>query len=110
VQIDGNQLPHIDDLGLGCTLEAIIEGDASVAAISAASILAKTYRDAMMERLDGCYPGFELASHKGYSTRAHLQVLLRREPSPLHRKSFNPVRLAFESQGDFQTPESLAQP
>jgi ribonuclease HII len=102
VQIDGNQLPHIDDLKLGCTVEAIIEGDASVAAISAASIIAKTTRDAMMERLDICYPGFELASHKGYSTPAHLAALTRREPSPLHRKSFNPVRLAFESKGYFE--------
>jgi ribonuclease HII len=95
VQIDGNQLPRIDDLRLGCTVEAIIEGDACVAAIIAASILAKTYRDAMMEKLDVCYPGFDLAAHKGYSTPAHLEALTRKEPSPLHRKSFSPVRLAF---------------
>jgi ribonuclease HII len=99
VQVDGNQLPRIDDLRLGCTVEAIIEGDASVAAISAASILAKTYRDAMMKRLDACYPGFDLAVHKGYGTPAHLDALTRLPPSPLHRKSFSPVRLAFESQG-----------
>jgi len=97
VQIDGNQLPRIDDLRLGCTVESIIEGDACVAAISAASILAKTYRDALMERLDLCYPGFELATHKGYSTPAHLDALTRREPSPLHRRSFNPVKLAFDA-------------
>ncbi len=97
VQVDGNQLPRIDDLRLGCTVEAIIEGDASVAAISAASILAKTYRDTMMERLDACYPGFDLAIHKGYGTPAHLEALARRAPSPLHRKSFNPVRVALES-------------
>ena len=95
VQVDGNQLPRIDDLRLGCTVEAIVEGDACVAAISAASILAKTYRDAMMAKLDACYPGFELAAHKGYATPAHLEALTRREPSPLHRKSFSPVRLAF---------------
>ena len=95
IQVDGNQLPRIDDLKLGCTVESIIEGDASVAAISAASILAKTCRDAMMEKLDACYPGFDLAAHKGYSTPAHLAALTRREPSPLHRKSFEPVRLAF---------------
>jgi ribonuclease HII len=95
VQIDGNQLPRIDDLGLGCTVEAIIEGDACVAAISAASILAKTYRDAMMEKLDTCYPGFDLAAHKGYGTPAHLEALARKQPSPLHRKSFSPVKLAF---------------
>lgn len=95
IQVDGNQLPRIDDLNLGCTVESIIEGDASVAAISAASILAKTCRDAMMQRLDACYPGFDLAAHKGYSTPAHLAALTRREPSALHRKSFEPVRLAF---------------
>ena len=97
IQVDGNQLPPLEDLRLGCTVEAIVEGDASVAAISAASILAKTYRDAMMERLDACYPGFALAAHKGYGTPAHLEALTRREPSPLHRKSFNPVKLAFEA-------------
>jgi ribonuclease HII len=99
VQIDGNQLPRIDDLRLGCTVEAIIEGDACVAAISAASILAKTYRDAMMEKLDVCYPGFQLAAHKGYCTPAHLEALTRKEPSPLHRRSFSPVRLAFAGVG-----------
>jgi ribonuclease HII len=99
VQVDGNQLPRIDDLRLGCTVEAIIEGDACVAAISAASILAKTYRDAMMEKLDVCYPGFQLAAHKGYGTPAHLDALTRKAPSPLHRKSFSPVKLAFADQG-----------
>ncbi len=97
IQVDGNQLPRIDDLNLGCTVEAIIEGDAKVAAISAASILAKTCRDAMMQRLDGCYPGFSLGIHKGYSTPLHLEALREREPTPLHRRSFNPVRVAFDA-------------
>jgi ribonuclease HII len=97
IQVDGNQLPHVDDLNLGCTVEAIIEGDASVAAISAASILAKTCRDAMMHSLDRYYPGFHLAVHKGYGTPAHLEALRGREPSPLHRRSFSPVRVAFEA-------------
>jgi ribonuclease HII len=97
IQIDGNQLPRIDDLRLGCTVEAIVEGDARVAAISAASILAKTHRDAMMERLDSCYPGFKLAIHKGYGTAAHLAALREQDPSPLHRRSFNPVRVALEA-------------
>jgi ribonuclease HII len=99
VQVDGNQLPRIDDLRLGCTVEAIIDGDACVTAISAASILAKTYRDAMMERLDVCYPGFDLAAHKCYGTPAHLDALARRAPSALHRRSFSPVKLAFAAQG-----------
>jgi ribonuclease HII len=95
VAVDGNQLPRLDDLALGCTAEAIVEGDARIAAISAASILAKTHRDAMMEALDPCYPGFELAAHKGYGTPAHLQALRLREPSPQHRRSFSPVRVAL---------------
>ena len=92
VRIDGNRCPCHADLELGCTFEAVVDGDASVAAISAASILAKTYRDAMMRALDSCYPGFELAQHKGYATAAHLKALRRRRPSPLHRRSFSPVR------------------
>jgi ribonuclease HII len=96
IEVDGNQLPRIDDLRLGCTVKAIVGGDASRPAISAASILAKTFRDALMQRLDGHYPGFELAAHKGYSTPAHLAALEIRAPSPLHRRSFSPVRQATE--------------
>ena len=92
VLIDGNRCPCFEDLQLRCTFEAIVDGDASVAAISAASILAKTHRDAMMQSLDACYPGFELARHKGYATRAHLKTLRRSAPSPLHRRSFSPMR------------------
>ena len=92
VRIDGNRCPRLEDLSLGCSFEAIVAGDASVAAISAASILAKTHRDAMMQALDACYPGFELGRHKGYGTPAHLLALRRRAPSPLHRRSFSPMR------------------
>jgi ribonuclease HII len=92
VQVDGDRVPHIADLRLGCTVESIVAGDSRVAAISAASILAKTFRDAMMQRLDGCYPGFDFATHKGYATPEHLAVLRERAPSPLHRRSFKPVR------------------
>jgi ribonuclease HII len=92
VQIDGNRCPCLEDVVPGCSFEAIVDGDASVAAISAASILAKTHRDAMMQALDVCYPGFELARHKGYATPEHLRALRRRRPSPLHRRSFSPMR------------------
>ncbi|HEY2276182.1 MAG TPA: ribonuclease HII [Steroidobacteraceae bacterium] len=92
VKVDGNRCPCLEDLRLGCTFEAIVDGDATVAAISAASILAKTHRDAMMQALDACYPGFELGRHKGYGTPAHLKALRRRSPSPLHRRSFSPMR------------------
>lgn len=98
VMIDGNQLPPHADLELGCTFEAVIEGDVKIPCISAASILAKTCRDAMMEALDLCYPGFELAAHKGYGTPAHLAALRRQEPSPLHRRSFSPVRVALDAE------------
>jgi ribonuclease HII len=92
VRVDGNRCPQIADLPFVCTLEAIIAGDARVAAISAASILAKTHRDAMMQALDGCYPGFALATHKGYGTPEHLDALRTQAPSPQHRRSFRPVR------------------
>jgi ribonuclease HII len=91
IEVDGNQLPRIDDLRLGCTAQAIIGGDATRSAISAASILAKTTRDALMEQLDMRYPGFNFASHKGYSTPEHLAALEVRKPCPLHRRSFQPV-------------------
>ena len=98
VRVDGNRCPCIGDLDLPCTLEAIVQGDARVSAISAASILAKTCRDAMMEALDACYPGFELAVHKGYGTPAHLSALRSRAPTPQHRRSFSPVRCVSEAE------------
>jgi ribonuclease HII len=92
VRVDGNRCPCLADLELHCTQEAIIAGDARIAAISAASILAKTYRDALMRALDDCYPGFALAVHKGYATPAHLSALKAQPPSPQHRRSFSPIR------------------
>jgi ribonuclease HII len=106
VRIDGNRCPDFRDLTFGCTFEAIVGGDARVAAISAASILAKTCRDAMMQALDACYPGFELAIHKGYGTPAHLGALRDRPPSPLHRRSFSPVRCSL---GEADDDEALLQ-
>jgi ribonuclease HII len=100
VRIDGNRCPCLRDLPFDCTFEAIVGGDARVAAISAASILAKTCRDAMMQELDACYPGFQLAAHKGYCTPAHLTALRDRLPSPLHRRSFSPVRCSLGEEDD----------
>src|SRR5262249_3507146 len=102
VRVGGNRCPCLRDLPLECTLEAIVAGDARVAAISAASILAKTYRDAMMRALDACYPGFELAAHKGYGTPAHLSALRTLAPSPLHRRSFSPVRCCAAEEDEEQ--------
>lgn len=87
VLVDGNRLPR-----WSYSSEAIVQGDASVAAISAASILAKVTRDREMLDLDGLYPGYGLAVHKGYPTRVHLAALSRLGPSPVHRRSFGPVR------------------
>lgn len=95
VQVDGNCPPRLSDLLDGCTVEAIVRGDANVDAISAASILAKTFRDALMERMDAHYPGFDFAVHKGYATPSHLAALKVRAPTPLHRLSFGPVRQAL---------------
>ena len=109
VRVDGNRCPCLTDLPLRCTLEAIVAGDARVAAISAASILAKTYRDAMMRALDACYPGFELAAHKGYGTPAHLSALRRQAPSPLHRRSFSPVRCCASEADEERLAAELAE-
>lgn len=88
VLVDGNRLPRWP-----YSSEAIVQGDATVAAISAASILAKVTRDREMTALDALYPGYGLMDHKGYPTRSHLAALQRLGPSPLHRRSFGPVRL-----------------
>lgn len=85
--VDGNRCPK-----LPCPVEAIVGGDATVPAISAASILAKVARDREMVRLDRLYPGYGLAQHKGYPTRAHVAALRALGPSPVHRHSFRPVR------------------
>ncbi len=95
IQFDGNRCPSISGLGLNCTFEPIIGGDATQAPIGAASIIAKVARDAMMCNLDALYPGYGFTSHKGYGTRAHQAALQRLGPSPIHRRSFSPVRDAW---------------
>ena len=74
----------------------IIKGDAQVQCIAAASILAKTSRDACMREMDGRYPGYGLARHKGYCTREHLEALLRLGVTELHRQSYAPVAAAAQ--------------
>lgn len=85
--IDGNRCPS-----LPCPAEAIIKGDATVAIIGAASILAKVSRDQEMVELDQEYPGYGFARHKGYPTRTHLAALAKLGISPIHRRSFGPVK------------------
>ncbi len=87
VQVDGNKCPEIN---LPC--EAIIKGDSKVQAISAASILAKTARDAALYELDKQYPMYGFAKHKGYPTKMHMALLQEHGVSPIHRRSYVPVR------------------
>ncbi len=75
-----------------CPQRGIVRGDSLSASIAAASILAKTSRDAHMKEMDLLYPGYGFASHKGYPTPEHLNALNRRGPLPIHRRSFGPVR------------------
>jgi ribonuclease HII len=85
--IDGNQLPR-----LAIPATAIVDGDATHPAIAAASILAKTHRDALMRVLDQDFPGYGFARHVGYATAEHLENLRRLGPCAVHRRSFLPVR------------------
>ena len=84
--IDGNRIPKLDVIA-----EAIVQGDAKVACISAASILAKTTRDEWMLAMHQQYPQYQFAAHKGYGTAVHLAALRAYGASPIHRKSFRPV-------------------
>jgi ribonuclease HII len=95
VLVDGNQLPHLGGFGVRVTARAIIGGDATEPAISAASILAKTARDDYMNHMDTLYPAYSFATHKGYCTALHQERLELHGPCPLHRRSFAPVRLAL---------------
>lgn len=87
VLVDGLHCPQT-----GISSQAIVQGDSKVAAISAASILAKTARDALMLQLHEQYPHYGFAEHKGYPTAAHLAALRVHGVSAVHRKSFRPVR------------------
>lgn len=92
VEVDGNRLPRLEGVRGIASAVAIVKGDASQPAISAASILAKTLRDAVMEQLDRRFPAYGFAIHKGYPTPAHLAALREHGVSPVHRRSFGPVR------------------
>ncbi len=85
--VDGNQLP-----ALPCAARAIVDGDARVPAISAASIIAKVVRDELMTDLDARYPGYGFARHKGYPTKTHIAALATLGVTEVHRRSFGPVR------------------
>ncbi len=79
--------------GLGCRQQAVVDGDARLLSVAAASIVAKVVRDRIMERLDRVWPAYGFARHKGYATPEHLEALDRVGPCALHRFSFAPVRV-----------------
>ena len=87
ILVDGNRLPHWQYAS-----EAVVRGDDRVPAIAAASILAKVHRDNALIALDGVYPGYGFASNKGYPTAAHLQALGALGVTPIHRRSFAPIK------------------
>lgn len=85
VMVDGNRVP-----AFAMPADYLVKGDSRFDAIKAASIIAKVARDREMQRLDECYPGYGLAQHKGYPTKAHMEALQSIGPSPVHRMSFSP--------------------
>lgn len=91
VLVDGNKLPKWN-----YTAEAVVKGDSRVAAISAASILAKVTRDREMVEFDKTYPGYGFADHKGYPTKVHMDALMKQGVTPIHRKSYAPVRAILD--------------
>jgi ribonuclease HII len=103
--IDGNCAPQLHDCFADCEVRTVVGGDASVASVSAASILAKTYRDAWMVREDERYPGYGLGKHFGYCTRSHVKALVALGPSAIHRRSFNPLRSWLSGEVAFGTLE-----
>jgi ribonuclease HII len=97
VQVDGLHTPRV-----ACPCRAIVKGDATVPAISAASILAKTARDAEMVAQEAAYPGYGFAIHKGYPTPEHLAALRLLGPCEIHRRSFAPVIAALQREIAFE--------
>lgn len=91
VLVDGNKIPQ-----WSYPAEAVVKGDSRVEAIAAASILAKVTRDREMVEMDVLYPGYGLAGHKGYPTKVHMQALETLGVTPIHRKSFGPVKKQIE--------------
>ncbi|HBM64439.1 MAG TPA: ribonuclease HII, partial [Pseudomonas sp.] len=90
--IDGNRCPK-----LAVPAAPVVKGDSQVPAIAAASILAKVTRDREMSAFELIYPGYGIGGHKGYPTPVHLEALARLGPTPIHRRSFAPVRAAWEA-------------
>ncbi|UVJ45160.1 ribonuclease HII [Pseudomonas sp. LS1212] len=101
--IDGNRCPK-----LAVPSAPVIKGDSQVPAIAAASILAKVSRDREMAAFELIYPGYGIGGHKGYPTPVHLEALARLGPTPIHRRSFGPVRAAYEAREQLDSGFTLA--
>lgn len=99
VEVDGNCLPSLEFGARRIDGQAVVGGDSTIAAISAASILAKVRRDRMMRAFDTIYPEYGFGRHKGYATEAHRASLERLGPCPQHRRSFGPVAVAVPPGG-----------
>jgi ribonuclease HII len=91
----------VDTIDWDCPQQAVIQGDSTSLSIAAASVLAKVHRDRLLVELDRQFPGYGLASHKGYCCPAHMEALARLGPTPLHRRSYQPV-----AQSALQFPEA----
>jgi ribonuclease HII len=91
----------LDMIDWPCPQQPVVQGDSTSFSIAAASVLAKVYRDRLLIELDAVYPGYGLARHKGYCSREHMDALMRLGPTPMHRRSYQPV-----AQRALQFPES----
>ena len=91
ILVDGNKAPD-----LSVPVRAIVKGDQTIPEIGAASIIAKVVRDREMEVLADRYPSYQFSRHKGYPTPAHRKLLRQLGPTPIHRRSFGPVRKVME--------------
>ncbi|HEX5378121.1 MAG TPA: ribonuclease HII [Phenylobacterium sp.] len=92
--VDGNYA-----FKLAVPIRTVVKGDSISASIAAASILAKVARDRLMAEMDGLYPGYGFAAHKGYHAPVHVEALQRLGPCPIHRRGWAPIRLALEGAG-----------
>ncbi len=93
--VDGNY-----KFKLPCEIKTVVKGDSISASIAAASILAKTARDRLMIEMDGLYPGYGFAGHKGYHAQVHVEALRTLGPCPIHRRGWEPIRLALIERGE----------
>ncbi len=102
--VDGNYA-----FPLPCAVRTVVKGDGVSCSIAAASILAKVARDRLMEELDGLYPGYGFAAHKGYGAPAHAEALMALGPCEIHRRSWEPVKLAMMGRNPMAARERTVQ-